>query len=294
MAQMTDADRYSLYCSLLFSFLPAPKSQDDVTILNANLPEDIRLFGLQQVSKKFLPRQNASARTYSYTLPTIAFSHYNDQTAQRDFRLAADRLKLVNDTLQQYHGTKNYHNFGSHKEHFEVNSMRTMLQLECGPPFVRDGVEFAVIRIKGMSFMMHQIRKMIGLMLAVVREVVDASVFVRAFSSHTLDIPTAPGLGLVLDQIHYDHFNKRRDVQSIDWSQYDAAVNAFREQHIHPIIIQSEIDEELIFQWVESLLIHTYEVVPEDQVNKLRGLKRHRDNDADAADGEEAVDERTT
>ena len=31
-----------------------------------------------------------------------------------------------------------------------------------GEPFVREGLEFAVVTVKGQSFMIHQIRKMIG------------------------------------------------------------------------------------------------------------------------------------
>ena len=33
---------------------------------------------------------------------------------------------------------------------------------QCGKPFVRDNCEFCVISLKGQSFMLHQIRKMIG------------------------------------------------------------------------------------------------------------------------------------
>ena len=33
---------------------------------------------------------------------------------------------------------------------------------QIGKPFVRDGLEFATIRVKGQSFILHQIRKMIG------------------------------------------------------------------------------------------------------------------------------------
>lgn len=258
-----------------FSLLLPKKTLTDIEAINKFLPNDIRILGLKQVPKSFEPRRDADARTYSYTLPTIAFSHYNDQSSLRDFRLSADKLVLVNETLQFYRGAKNFHNFTTKKEHFETNSMRCMIHLECDQPFIVDDVEFSVVRIKGHSFMMHQIRKMIGLLLAVVREVTDASVFPRAFSQHTVDIPTAPGLGLVLDQIHFDKFNqshcRKMHFEELDWGEYDEIVNNFRQNFIHPVITRTEIEKEAMYNWVETLLCQSFDVVPEDQ----RGLVRN-------------------
>ena len=39
------------------------------------------------------------------------------------------------------------------------------LKIQCGKPFEEDGREFITIAVKGQSFMLHQIRKMIGELL---------------------------------------------------------------------------------------------------------------------------------
>lgn len=84
-----------------------------------------------------------------------------------------------------------------------------MVSLEIGSPFiVRDVYEFATIKIKGQSFMLHQIRKMIGLMLAIVRGLTPKDTITKAFQQEKIDLPTAPGLGLVLNQPHYDRYSK--------------------------------------------------------------------------------------
>ena len=58
--------------------------------------------------------------------------------------------------------------------------------------------------MKGQSFMLHQIRKMVGLALAIVRGHTGLATLEAAWGGQRIDIPRAPGLGLLLDTIHYD------------------------------------------------------------------------------------------
>lgn len=248
----------------------------DVQQLNALLPADIRFFGVKRVTKTFNPRTSADRRTYSYTLPTIAMAHQDIQTSINDYRIDAETLKNVHDILQIYKGYKNYHNFTIKKEYFERSSIRAMNSLDIDEPYVRNDVEFLTIRINGASFMMHQIRKMIGLMLAVVRGIAPPSLYEEVFDSCVVDLPTAPGLGLVLEQVHYDKYDRAfADLHTdLTWNEYEKELNAFRDEFILPTIIKGEIERNSMLSWVESLNWHTYETVSASELSKIRKSRR--------------------
>ena len=46
-----------------------------------------------------------------------------------------------------------------------------------GPAMIREGLEFAVITVNGQSFMMHQIRKMIGITIAILQGLTGSADF---------------------------------------------------------------------------------------------------------------------
>lgn len=76
---------------------------------------------------------------------------------------------LLNGTLQKYLGSHNFHNFTAGKLATDPSAMRYIIEIECGQPFLVGNFEYCQIRIKGQSFMLHQIRKMIGLVIAIMR-----------------------------------------------------------------------------------------------------------------------------
>jgi tRNA pseudouridine38-40 synthase len=81
------------------------------------------------------------------------------------FRLEPSRLDLFRQALNRYVGTKKYHNFTSNKQPGDPSSSRYVLSFSCGDPFIDPSTdtEWVSLSVLGQSFLLNQIRKMIGL-----------------------------------------------------------------------------------------------------------------------------------
>lgn len=117
--------------------------------------------------------------------------------------------------------------------------------------------------------MMHQIRKMIGLIIAVSRGYVKEDIFNKAFSLEKVNIPRAPGLGLMLEFVHYDRYNNRYGNDGVHdkllWEEENEKVSEFAEKYIFPTIIDTEINEKPMLAWLEKLSIHTFDSPLEEE-----------------------------
>ncbi|XP_040587397.1 tRNA pseudouridine synthase A isoform X3 [Mesocricetus auratus] len=230
--------------------------------INSHLPSNIRILGLKRVTGGFNSKNKCDARTYCYMLPTFAFAHKDRDVQDESYRLSAETLQQVNRLLACYKGTHNFHNFTSQKGPKEPSARRYILEMYCEEPFVREGLEFAVIKVKGQSFMMHQIRKMVGLVVAIVKGYAPESVLERSWGEEKVDVPKAPGLGLVLERVHFEKYNQRFGSdglhEPLDWAQEEGKVAAFKEQHIYPTIVSTERDERSMAQWLSTLPIHNF------------------------------------
>ncbi|XP_031636723.1 tRNA pseudouridine synthase A-like [Contarinia nasturtii] len=242
--------------------------QIDLDALNKDLPSDIKVFGVKRVTKGFNCKDQCNARTYSYTLPSISFAPHDQSVDMKTYRLDDAILTRVNETLALFEGTKNFHNFTSRKKYEDPSARRFIISFKCKPPFMVDDVEFCKIIVKGQSFMMHQIRKMIGLTLGVVRGIANIDTIEKSFEKTRIDIPMAPGLGLVLEEVHYDGYNARfKDDglhEQLEWSDFEPAIIEFRDNFIHSVIKETELKEQPMLTWLKTLPLHTYEERPED------------------------------
>lgn len=136
------------------------------------------------------------------------------------------------------------------------------MEMYCGEPFVRENVEFAVIQVRGQSFMMHQIRKMIGLVIAIVKGYAAESIMERSWGEEKVDVPKAPGLGLVLEKVHFEKYNRRFGNdglhEPLEWTEEEEKIALFKEQYIYPTIINTEREEKSMANWLKTLPIHDF------------------------------------
>ncbi|XP_055947803.1 pseudouridylate synthase 1 homolog isoform X2 [Argiope bruennichi] len=231
--------------------------------VNKHLPPEIRLVAVKRVTQSFDAKIACDARTYSYMTPTFAFASKDEETSE-NYRITEERIKEVNEFLQNYIGTHNFYNFTSGRLPGDPSCNRYMISCECGPPFMSCGVEFSVIKIKGQSFMLHQIRKMIGLAIAIKRNLTDLSILDKVWDTERIDIPKAPGLGLMLEELHYDWYNKKYGSdgmhEPLTWDEYNEVVENFKMEKICANIAKTEREEKSMLQWLETLPHHSYDV----------------------------------
>ncbi|XP_076836278.1 pseudouridylate synthase 1 homolog [Brachyhypopomus gauderio] len=251
--------------------------------INTHLPPQIRVLGLKRVTGGFNSKNNCDARTYSYMLPTVTFSPKDSDQEDTSFRMDPETLKRVNKLFALYKGTHNFHNFTSQKGPRDPSAKRYITHMDCGEPFLRQGVEFAVVTVRGQSFMMHQIRKMIGLVIAVVKGYAGEEVMERSWGEEKVDVPKAPGLGLVLERVHFDRYNKRFGGdglhETLEWTQEEDAIAAFKDAHIYPSIVETERQDKSMVSWMATLPIHDFEATATGQQDR-----KDEDEDGSASD----------
>lgn len=275
----------------------------DVDVVNKLLPDQIRVMDFRRVTKGFDAKIACCARTYLYMIPTFAFTPLEESVTE-SYRISPEVLENLRKTLKMYEGTKNYHNFTSRKKPTDPSAIRFIMSFTSSEPFVKEGLEYVVLQVKGQSFMLHQIRKMIGLAVAILRGCANEETMKKAFTLNRIDIPMAPGLGLMLGEAHYDHYNKKFGRDGIHepllWDNVADKIEAFCQEKIYTEVTRTENEEKSMFQWLATVPLHTFDIREGDEKGKGYGPLGHaqllvkkengEDSDNDLDDDEDADD----
>jgi len=214
-----------------------------VTEINERLPQDIRLFSILNVVGGYDAKKAASWREYDYYMPTFMLSpdvkvkyELSDEQPEQnfdpdnfrstkrvrvtldqseiqemyDYRLPQERREILEKLLAKYVGTHKFHNYTKQGKAKDKNMQRFMMDINVLEYKVYDGIEFARVFLRGQSFLYNQIRKMMGGVFLIMHYGLPESFIDNTLKDNDVNVPTAPGEGLMLNRVAYDRYNNNR------------------------------------------------------------------------------------
>ncbi|KIW02066.1 tRNA pseudouridine(38-40) synthase, variant 1 [Verruconis gallopava] len=166
--------------------------------------------------------------------------------AKRQWRIPEERLKRVQETFALYKGTHNFHNYTIRKSPRDPSAKRHILSFNVNTtPILIGDTEWLSLKVHGQSFMMHQIRKMVGMATLVVRcGAVAEKVMADSFTEKLYSIPKAPALGLLLERPVFDNYNAKAtgkfDRGEVSFTKYEKEMEEFKRREIYERIFGEE------------------------------------------------------
>ena len=201
--------------------------------VNAALPRKVEVFDCIRVTSSFNAKFNCVKRRYEYWVPSYVFAPDVNRTESdpertswqqppveelkalreeklaKNGRISPQTFALFQACLARYVGTHEFHNFTKKVAPNDPARKRVMFKVEADAPKVVDGVEIIRVRVFGQSFMLNQIRHMVGLAIEISRRGLSADLVDEAMSAPRFVVPRAPGEGLLLRACHFDTYNDR-------------------------------------------------------------------------------------
>ncbi|KAK4243879.1 pseudouridine synthase [Corynascus novoguineensis] len=179
--------------------------------------------------------------------------------AKRRYRVSPARVKRLQQALDLYLGTRNFHNYTIMKSHKDPSAKRHIKSFQVNPtPITIRDTEWLSLKVHGQSFMMHQIRKMVAMAVMVVRCGAPLSIISVSYGPRRISIPKAPGLGLMLERPMFTEYNKKAaglGKEAIDFSKWEDQIAAFKDEHIYRRMFELEEKENsfhLFFNQVDN------------------------------------------
>ena len=171
--------------------------------------------------------------------------------AKRRYRIPSTRIERIQSALTKFVGTCNYHNYTILKTYKDPSAKRHIKSFLVNPTpiLIGDGpdeqkTEWLSLKVHGQSFMMHQIRKMVGMVALLVRCGSDLSTLKASLGQERYSIPKVPGLGLLLERPVFDSYNKlqapKHGRPALEFAKYETEMEAFKQREIYQRIFREE------------------------------------------------------
>ncbi len=90
----------------------------------------------------------------------------------------------------------------------DKNAQRYIMDVKVPDYTVYEGMEFARVFLQGQAFLYNQIRKMMGAAFMIMHYGLPEKFIENSLKDNCMNVPTAPGEGLMLNRVAFDRYNK--------------------------------------------------------------------------------------
>ncbi|KAL3840162.1 hypothetical protein ACJIZ3_024753 [Penstemon smallii] len=180
---------------------------------------------------------------------------------KNEFCYGDEVKERFNRILRYYEGKHNFHNFTTRMKAEDPAAKRHILSFNANTMVNVDGIEFIKCEVVGLSFMLHQIRKMIGLAVAIMRNYAPESLIETAFQQKVnINVPMAPEVGLYLEECFFSSYNQKCNdsLEELSMKDYDEEAEEFKMKYIYPHIASTEHKDGVVALWLHSLNYRNY------------------------------------
>ena len=269
-------------------------SEKVVTELNNILPREIRAYGIKRMMAGFDSWQCCDSRFYEYLLPSYMLEPFTDMDefiqaiqserqpekessasaeeeerqeifVNRDFRATQQQVESLKSCLELFNGTHLFHNFTIGKPATDKSVQRFIRSFDISRRFEQDGTEWLALRVHGQSFMLHQIRKMVGLAVLATKMQLAKDQMKELFrecfcKTQKMNIPKVPGEGLFLERAVFTGYNKKAGEQKSELVVFeDEKLEGTKVELIYPAIYAAE-KTGVFGRWLTGIRVHAYEL----------------------------------
>ncbi|XWS75205.1 hypothetical protein CRYUN_Cryun01aG0065500 [Craigia yunnanensis] len=203
---------------------------------------------------------------------------------ERGFCYGEEEKERFNRILKHYVGSHNFHNFTTRTKAEDPAACRYIVSFHANTVVTVEGIDFVKCEVVGQSFMLHQIRKMIGMAVAVMRNFAPESLIETALRKDVnINVPTAPEVGLYLDECLFASYNKKwKDShEELSMKAYEEEAEEFKMKFIYSHIATTEHDEGVVALWLHSLNHRNYPDLRVCSGDTIEGKSLKVDDNAD-------------
>jgi tRNA pseudouridine38-40 synthase len=201
-------------------------------LINLHTPADLKVFAVKEVTSSFNAHGKANFREYEYLFPAKLLLPAGETAFTPAF---AEQIRVL---TSKFIGTLNFHNYTRKLSFEKPEAKRYIVKFEPHKELVTCGeLTFVRFLVTGQSFLYHQIRSMVGAVLAVLMGHWSAEDITASFLAEKKMVPIAPAEGLFLSQVLYTGYNRKQPQKAVVLSEAEEAeVQAFYTAAILPSI----------------------------------------------------------